>query len=365
MKNTIFFLLMLIVLIPTFLFAETVRKNIKLPDGKTDAVGFYVDGKEVATEIFGKDGKVVKITGKIPDGIVKEGYYGNGNLIGEWNYKDDKREGIHKTYYENGNLASEFNYKDGKLEGISKVYYENGKLQIEWNYKDGKLEGISKDYYENGKLYAEWNYKDDKREGICKVYSENGNLIGERNYKDDKLEGISKIYSENGKLQIEWNYKDGKLEGICKVYYENGKLQIEWNYKDGKLIETKEYGPNGMFIDKRWEFIGSDVSGGYWYIDTKTISHLSGNIIKVWIMIIPEEGSEDYGYQSSFYEIDCSKNMCRALSIIEYNNDRTVLSSWNDNYSKWSFVAPSSMMEGIQKAVCKRKGETKKGMLGK
>ncbi|MBI4777510.1 hypothetical protein HY792_01085 [Candidatus Desantisbacteria bacterium] len=260
MKNAMFFLLMLM---PTFLFAETVGKTIILSDGKTNAVVYYVNGKEVAREILDKNETVVKTIGKISDGMVKG-------------------------------------------------YYKSGKLQEEWNFKDGKLEGIKK-----------W-------------------------------------YDENGNLWLKWNYKDGKLEGICKGYYKNGNLRAESNYKDDKLIETKEYGPNGMFIDKRWEFIGNDVSGGYWYIDTKTLSYLSGNIIRVWIMKIPEKGSEDYGYQNSLDEIDCSKNMYRVLSSIDHSDDGNVLSSWDDNRSEWSVIEPSSMMEGLQETVCKKREKQKK-----
>lgn len=46
--------------------------------------------------------------------------------------------GVVKGYYENGNLRAEGNFKDGKLEGLGKSYYDNGNLKAEVNFKDGK-----------------------------------------------------------------------------------------------------------------------------------------------------------------------------------------------------------------------------------
>jgi antitoxin component YwqK of YwqJK toxin-antitoxin module len=320
MKKIIFSLLIL--LIPAILFAEVVRKTIKAPDGKLVAV-YYSNGKEIAREILDKDGNIIKRIGKIPDGIVKE-------------------------YHKNGKLRREDNYKDGKLDGICKTYHENGKLWIEWNYKDGKLmNAICKIYYENGKLWVEWNYKDGKRNGI------------------------SKEYYKNGKLKNEWNYKDGKLNGITKVYYKNGKLWSEANFKNGKVINIRTYGPNGMPIDERWELIELSSEGLYWYIDTKTISHLPGDIVRVWMMGIPKEGSKPfletqrflkemgkdynaYGYREDLLEINCSESMFRILETIYRSKDGDVLYS-GSNPSKWNFIPPSTPAEAIQKAVCKKK----------
>ena len=70
--------------------------------------------------------------------------------------------GVVKGYYENGNLRAEGNFKDGKLEGLGKEYYENGNLKEEVNFKGDKQEGLGKSYYDNGNLKAEVNFKDGK-----------------------------------------------------------------------------------------------------------------------------------------------------------------------------------------------------------
>ena len=46
-----------------------------------------------------------------------------GELAGETNYKNDKREGSFKRYYRTGKLVSEGTYKNGRKEGRVKKHY--------------------------------------------------------------------------------------------------------------------------------------------------------------------------------------------------------------------------------------------------
>ena len=148
MKRTKIFLLLLIVLIPALSFAGVTRKVVErypplssdksaspdktaLPGNPKTVVYSDSKGKEIARELCDETGAIVKTSGKIPDGTVKE-------------------------YFENGAVLADYNYKDGKLEGKSKGYYPNGTLRGEWNYKNGKLEGVIKAYYQSGKLNYEF-----------------------------------------------------------------------------------------------------------------------------------------------------------------------------------------------------------------
>lgn len=107
------------------------------------------------------------------------------------------QEGLVKGYYENGQLRYEKNYKDGKLNGLTKIYLENGQLNLEGNYKDGKMNGYQKKWYENGQLKHEYNYKGGF-EGLFKTYDEKGKLKSVSIYIDNKY--ISQIcWDENGK----------------------------------------------------------------------------------------------------------------------------------------------------------------------
>ncbi len=73
---------------------EVIRKKTDNDDGTTTLV-FYTDGKEVAKAIVDKNYDVIKLEGKIPDGMVNQ-YYDNGNILAEAYYKDSKREGLNK-----------------------------------------------------------------------------------------------------------------------------------------------------------------------------------------------------------------------------------------------------------------------------
>lgn len=228
---------LLIFLIPAISFAGVTKKVVEryppLSSGTTALPGnpriiVYTDskGKEIARELCDETGKIVKTTGTIPDGIVKE-------------------------YYKNGALLADYYYKGSKLEGTSKGYFQDGTLRGEWNYKNGKLDGTLKNYYPNGKIQVEIEYKNDKRDGVTKTYNENGNLTYEFSYKDDEKEGISKSYYANGKIEKEYNYKDGERDGLSKTYYENGKLKSLETYKNGQIVSKMVYDLNGNPISAK------------------------------------------------------------------------------------------------------------------
>ena len=49
-------------------------------------------------------------------------------------------------------MKSEANFVKGLFQGRATGYYENGNLEYEENYKDDELDGLVKNYYENGQL---------------------------------------------------------------------------------------------------------------------------------------------------------------------------------------------------------------------
>ena len=216
---------MLLVLLSTgFVHAEVTAKRVSDPEGIVEYV-FYSDGKEVARESWDKNGNR-KVTGKIPDGVVKE-YYESGELKVKAIMKDGKLEGVRKTYHKNGKLRSKSNYKSGVLDGIAESYYESGKLRTKSNFVNGKLEGVDKEYYESGKLKAE------------------------KTAQNGKWAGMEKEYYENGKLKYESNYRNGEIESISKMYYESGELWLESKYKYAQLYNEKEYDKKGNLISER------------------------------------------------------------------------------------------------------------------
>ena len=211
MSRVLTLISILILLIPALVFAEVTTKTKWNADGTLTRNFYNSKGKEIGEQIIAKDGSLIKTTGEIPEGIVKE-YLGNGKLWTEWNYKKGKLEGISKEYFLSGALLEKINYKDSKREGISKKYYESGKILAERNYKDGKLEGVSKMYFESGKLFAEMNYRNDKLDGDSIMRHENGELRSVETFKDGKTINI-KAYDAEGKLLYDEKYPLKRKKG--------------------------------------------------------------------------------------------------------------------------------------------------------
>jgi len=57
--------------------------------------------------------------------------------MSEWNYKDDKHEGISKKYYEHGGIRCLHTYENGQLIR-KKTFDKSGKLESDKNYAQEK-----------------------------------------------------------------------------------------------------------------------------------------------------------------------------------------------------------------------------------
>ena len=88
--------LLLVLLNSSIIYAESTIKEVVNSYGTKELV-FYGKRKEVARQTVDAFGNIIKTSGKIPDGIVKQ-YYKSGNLMFEFIYKDGKRKGISKNY---------------------------------------------------------------------------------------------------------------------------------------------------------------------------------------------------------------------------------------------------------------------------
>jgi len=98
----------------------------------------------------------IDVLGKVLQKLIS-----NMNIENTNKHVENKKEGLWITYnHKNGQLKGEVNFKDGKKEGLWKGYHENGQLESEGNYKDNKQEGLWKTHHENGQLESEGNYKD-------------------------------------------------------------------------------------------------------------------------------------------------------------------------------------------------------------
>ena len=61
--------------------------------------------------------------------------------------KDVRKDGLNRGWYGNGQLKWEGNFKDGKEDDLYKRWYANGQLYWEGNYKDGERDGLQRGWY--------------------------------------------------------------------------------------------------------------------------------------------------------------------------------------------------------------------------
>jgi antitoxin component YwqK of YwqJK toxin-antitoxin module len=148
---------------------------------------------------------------------------------------------VEKVHKDKKNF-SKLLFETFQLTGLCKGFYENGAVKYEINYKDGKKYGVYKDFYQSGEVLHEVNYNDGERYEILKEYYKSGELWAERSVRDGLIHGVTRLYHKNGKLFSEQHFKDGKEHGIFQFYDQSGDLLIsEFHYRDGVLLEQQRF----------------------------------------------------------------------------------------------------------------------------
>lgn len=224
------------------------------------------------------------------DHTIKE-FDQNGNVKGEYHYKNGKRDGDAKEYnpqtgtikasgkykadqkqgqwqyfkYPNGNqqLYEVLNYDSGKKSGpyicfhgdtLEKGNYDDNVLSGHYSMNLYKIDGTGDtlltpimkglyengikngtwQFYQNGKLVKQGPYNDGKKNMLWRYYDKNGDLMKEMRYQDDVKEG---------KFHIYFVYKDGKKDEIQTVgAYHHGKLNGDYKkYDNLGIIAAGEY----------------------------------------------------------------------------------------------------------------------------
>ncbi|HAH31154.1 MAG TPA: hypothetical protein DCL44_02450 [Elusimicrobia bacterium] len=212
----------------------------------------------VAVELIGKSGRLLKRTGKLPDGFYSE-YYDDGALKTVKTLIKSKEYGPLKTYFPGGILQNEAYYVAGKLDGPVKIYGETGKLQFEQDFKNGVSNGYFREYGADGKVKAETFYKDgyiasppderpavkiitvnskklargsefdfyEEKKYLCKIILDSGlNILSEQGQCPS---GVAKLYSTEGKLEKEFVFEGNKFSAL-KIFNDEGNVTTEKNY---------------------------------------------------------------------------------------------------------------------------------------
>ena len=73
----------------------------------------------------------------VDGGNGRMGWYENGQMRWQENFKDDKRHGLSEGWHENGQVCWRVNCKDGKRHGLCEGWHENGQMAWRTNWRDG------------------------------------------------------------------------------------------------------------------------------------------------------------------------------------------------------------------------------------
>jgi len=190
------------------------------------------------------------------------GYYYNGDIEYQINYKKGKKSGISQIYYGvkrfddikalstyymlyhynysniiKHSLRQDIEFKNDKLNGTTKIYDIDGKLESTIEYQNNLKNGNSIKYSKNKK--REISYLNDKKDGVERLYI-NGMLSEEKEYKNGIKDGKHRFYHSNGNLSREVTYKNGKRDGVYRIISSDGELFYEDIYKDNKILYEVE-----------------------------------------------------------------------------------------------------------------------------
>lgn len=117
--------------------------------------------------------KLVKKQMSIYQGMLHgcyKSYYENGKAWETRSYKNNLSTGKHYGFWaENGNPKFEYNYYQEKMEGVQKKWYPSGKQYLVLNYVNDHEDGFQKGWRENGKLFLNYEVKDGIRYGLQKA----------------------------------------------------------------------------------------------------------------------------------------------------------------------------------------------------
>ncbi|GEO21917.1 toxin-antitoxin system YwqK family antitoxin [Cyclobacterium qasimii] len=106
---------------------------------------------------------------------------------------DGVLHGLYTSYYDNGKPFEVRNYRNNLSVGKQIGYWEDsGELKFEYNYYEDKKEGVQRSWYANGAPSYVYNYKDDKQDGLQQAWRLNGSLYRNFQVKNGTRFGLQK-----------------------------------------------------------------------------------------------------------------------------------------------------------------------------
>ena len=101
--------------------------------------------------------------------------------------------GTYKSFYASGKPYEVRQYRNGLSVGKQIGYWERtGQLKFEYNYYNQKKEGVQKNWYEDGRPAYTYQYKEDRLDGLQQAWRENGSLYRNFTVKDGVNYGLQR-----------------------------------------------------------------------------------------------------------------------------------------------------------------------------
>lgn len=167
--------------------SETETEKYESGEIKSESI-YNSQNKLIAQKKFKLDGKITYEM-KMQDNKKIEYvymYHPSGELFRKRQLIDGTQEGLEIDFYPSGKKKAQRNYEAGKKNGNAKGYYENGNVQGDWEFKDG-IPIAAKIFHMSGDLYLVHEFKNGKIHGKTKEFSSDGSLKAIRHYKNDKM----------------------------------------------------------------------------------------------------------------------------------------------------------------------------------
>lgn len=194
-------------------------------------------------------------------------YYENGQLKHETKIENNKFVGEKKSFFENGKIKrieklfqptaldagiydcyiidynsnstkqSEYQYKNDKLNGLVIDYDSIGRKARTLEYVDGKINGKETHYFPNGKIKSLVECRNNLAYGYEYEFSETGDTL---------KANIHYGQSDNGVFYKKWLSNGGLLTGS---YGDSNRSFVIWKWYDTQRAFIKSIIDKGVFVD--------------------------------------------------------------------------------------------------------------------
>lgn len=200
--------------------STTLTADVSIPDRSDDPAS----DEDLAVDLHagGSPGDTHRSTGSTPDSASLEGT--NPEEFGT-DLQHQGRPVLSEFRFDDGQLRSRGHSRNGQRFGHWLLYREgDGGLLAEGAYVDDKRSGQWTRYHENGQVESQGEYAEDLREGRWEHFDDRGILIIEEVYTGGLRDGLWRRMYSDGSVREEGHYVRGRREGQWVFRMPDGML---------------------------------------------------------------------------------------------------------------------------------------------